>query len=372
MVVKVALDVSAMPVKLAGAGRYVGALANHLGAVLDLTLVTRRNDRTRWMSVPRADVMSPVPAHPALRLAYEAYRLGTTSAARRADVWHGPHYTMPRTGHTPAVVTIHDLTFFTHPEWHEARKVAFFTRAIHYAAVHAAVLLCVSETTRDELLSLVPTSKPVLVAPHGVDFSRFTADGVSDSALFTSAGLANDVPYILFVGTIEPRKGLDLLLSAFAEVARDDDTIELWLAGQSGWGIDDVATGLARHPFATRIRRLGFVADEVLPALYRRARAVAYPSRGEGFGLPVLEALACGAPVVTSADTVMAEVAGTAASLVAVGDTAALANALEHAVSLSTGEREHVREIAVRQAAGFTWDTSVATHLTAYEMAKKS
>jgi glycosyltransferase involved in cell wall biosynthesis len=76
--------------------------------------------------------------------------------------------------------------------------------------------------------------------------------------------------------------------------------------------------------------------------------------------------------VVTSADTVMAEVAGTAASLVAVGDTAALANALEHAVSLSTGEREHVREIAVRQAAGFTWDTSVATHLTAYEMAKKS
>ena len=368
---RVALDVSAMPAKLAGAGRYVAAIADRLGHEVDLTVVTRRNDRTRWLATPEASVVSPVPAHPALRLAYEAYRLGTTRPARRADVWHGPHYTMPRTGRTPSVVTIHDLTFFTHPEWHEARKVAFFTRAIHYAAEHAAVLLCVSETTRDELLALVPTSRPVLVAPHGVDFSRFTPHAHDDAALLAAASLPSDIPFVLFVGTFEPRKGLDVLLQAFAEVARDDATVELWLAGQSGWGIDEVTNSLQSHPFAGRIRRLGFVADYVLPALYRQARAVAYPSRGEGFGLPVLEALACGAPVVTSADTVMAEVAGSAASLVPVGDAVAVANALERALSLSSAERAHVAEQATAQAGRYTWEASVATHVAAYQLAAK-
>jgi alpha-1,3-rhamnosyl/mannosyltransferase len=130
-----------------------------------------------------------------------------------------------------------------------------------------------------------------------------------------------------------------------------------------------VTNSLQLHPFATRIRRLGFVADDVLPALYRHARAVAYPSRGEGFGLPVLEALACGASVVTSADTVMAEVAGSAASLVPVGDFVAVANALERAVSLSRNERAHVAEQATAQAGRYTWETSVATHVVAYQLA---
>jgi len=369
--VKVALDVSAMPPKLAGAGRYVAALANRLGRDVDLTLVTRRNDRARWAATPEATVVSPVPAHPALRLAYEAVRLGTTGPARRADVWHGPHYTMPRTGRTPSVVTIHDLTFFTHPEWHEARKVTFFTRAIRYAADNASVLLCVSETTRDELLALVPTSQPVLVAPHGVDFSRFTRLGAADEAHLTDAALPIDVPFILFVGTFEPRKGLDILLEAFAELAHDDHVVELWLAGQSGWGVDGLTAALRDHPYAARIRRLGFVADDLLPVLYRRARAVAYPSRGEGFGLPVLEALACGAPVVTSADTVMAEVSGAAASVVPVGDVLAVANALERALGLSEAEREHVAQVATHQAGRYTWEASVSTHLAAYELAMR-
>jgi glycosyltransferase involved in cell wall biosynthesis len=369
VVVKVALDVSAMPVKLAGAGRYVDALAHQLGGEVDLTLVSRRHDRERWLSVPEARVVSPVPAHPALRLAYEAYRLGTTAPARRADVWHGPHYTMPRTGRTPVVVTIHDLTFFTHPEWHEARKVSFFTRAIRYAAEHAAALVCVSETTRDELRDLVPTSRPVFVAPHGVDFSRFSRVDTGDEERLASATLPMATPYVLFVGTVEPRKGLDILLAAFAEVASDNPTVELWIAGQSGWGDDPVAASLLSHPFASRIRRLGFVADDLLPTLYRRASVVAYPSRGEGFGLPVLEALACGAAVVTSADTVMAEVAGTAARLVPVGDVEGLANALEAALALSPAERDHHGEEASRHASRFTWGASLAVHRTAYEVA---
>ena len=144
---RVALDVSAMPSRLAGAGRYVAELAQRLPQLTDVTLVTRRGDVERWRSLSSASVASPVPDGRASRLAYEALLLGRSAAARGADVWHAPHYTMPRTGKTPTVVTIHDLTFFTNPEWHEASKVAFFKRAISYASTHADVVVCVSDYT---------------------------------------------------------------------------------------------------------------------------------------------------------------------------------------------------------------------------------
>ncbi len=126
-------------------------------------------------------------------------------------------------------------------------------------------------------------------------------------------------PYVFFVGTIEPRKGLDVLLAAYRELASADADVELWLAGQAGWGVGAIEQLVVEHPYANRIKRLGFVDDDVLPALLRRARAVAYPSRGEGFGLPVLEAMACGSSVVTSAGTVMEEIAGNGARLVPIG-----------------------------------------------------
>jgi len=179
------------------------------------------------------------------------------------------------------------------------------------------------------------------------------------------------VPYVLFVGTLEPRKGVDVLLRAFEEVARGDDRIELWLAGQSGWGLDDIDQSIATHPAATRIRRLGFVDETVLPALLRQSRSVAYPSRGEGFGLPVLEALACGAMVVTSANTVMADVAGDAAVLVVPGDVEGLARELAAVNAMSDIERSHRSLVARSRAEQFTWESSLAQHLVAYDLASR-
>jgi len=367
MVMKIALDVSALPPRLAGAGRYVAELAQRLPSLAEVTIVARRNDAERWRTLSSAPVVPMVANHRAVRLVDEAFRVGRSSVARRSDVWHAPHYTMPRTGHRPTVVTIHDLTFFTNPEWHEPAKVAFFQRAIRYAAAHADALVCVSAFTAGELTEHVQVNAPVFVAPHGVDHHRFSPSG-DDAWTLATADLTPTAPFVLFVGTLEPRKGIDVLLEAFATVASNDSAVELWLVGQPGWGLDAIETALRDHPFAARIKRLGYVADDVLPALYRTASVVAYPSRGEGFGLPVLEALACGALVVTSADTVMAEVAADTAVLTPVGDAPALATAITDLLGTTEDVRAR-RERASEHAATFTWERSVHVHMQAYAAA---
>jgi len=370
--VKVALDVSAVPEHLAGAGRYIAELAKRLPQNdVTTTLVARTTDADRWRSLsPRAQVAPIVPAGRAQRLVYEAVRLGGSEAARQADVWHAPHYTMPRRSSTPTVVTIHDLTFFTNPEWHERSKVAFFKQAIRHSAKHADVLISVSEFTARQIEEFIPNHAPVVVAPHGVDLERFTVESSADRELFQSHGLAVDTPYLFFLGTFEPRKGIDVLLKAFEALSREHPTLELWLAGQAGWGVSDVEETLRTHSAAPRIKRLGFVDEAVLPALLRGAQCVVYPSRGEGFGLPVLEALACGAPVVTSADTVMAEVAGSTALLAPVGDAAGIAEAINEVLHQSSEERQVGARVSRQRAELFTWDFSLTRHLDAYQLAK--
>jgi glycosyltransferase involved in cell wall biosynthesis len=371
MAVKVALDVSAVPPKIAGVGRYVAELARRLperGVVT--TLVTRRGDASRWREIsPRATVAGLVPNARAARLAYEAWVVGMSGAARRADLWHGPHYTMPHRGSTPTVVTIHDLTFFTNPEWHERSKVAFFRRAIAYSAQHARVLMTISDFSARLLDEIVPVHAPVVVTPLGVDLQKFQPEGRDDASLLGALQLSLEFPFIFFVGTFEPRKGLDVLLTAFEEIARHDNEVELWLAGQAGWGVGPLETQLAAHPFRERIRRLGFVDEALLPALFRHARAVAYPSRGEGFGLPVIEAMACGASVVTTEGTVMAEIAGEGARLVPVGDVAALTASLVEALDASESDRASWARRARSRAEHFTWEACVDQHLVAYERA---
>lgn len=268
---RVALDVSAVPAQPAGAGRYIVEVARRVAADgTDLTLIAQRGDGDRWSVIsPHALVRATVPAPRPVRLAYERVLLGRTRDARTCDVWHSPHYTMPRGLRRPVVVTVHDTTYFTHPEWHERAKVAYFTRAIRHATATAGCVIAVSETTARELSELAPGPAPVVVAPHGVDLDAFHPDRADDPA--------PDVPYIFFLGTREPRKGLDVLLDAFDELAAAEPDVELWIGGQVGWGTDVVGARRSRG----RVRALGYVDDAVLPGLLRGARAFTYPSRGD-------------------------------------------------------------------------------------------
>lgn len=367
---RVLLDVSAVPPRPVGAGVYTVALARGLAAHPDVELhLLARNDDDRWSALaPGSAVHADAPGPRPARLAWEQLRAPALASRLGLDVWHGPHYTMPLRLAVPAVVTIHDLTFFDHPEWHERSKVFYFRRMIRASAARARVLVAVSGYTADRLHEVAPPRGEVRVVHHGVDHDRFhpVEDAAADLALLAPHGIAP--PYLAFAGTLEPRKDVPTLVAAFARLAPSRPDLRLVLAGGDGWGVQAVRESIASSGVATRILRPGYLVNEAIPAFFRRAEAVAYPSLVEGFGLPALEALACGAPLVTTAGSAIEEVVGDAALLVPPGDVAALADRLGRIL-------DDPEEAARRRAAGpahvekFTWEASVDAHVDAYRLA---
>jgi glycosyltransferase involved in cell wall biosynthesis len=369
--IKVSLDVSAIPARPAGAGHYVVQLSRALAARADVEVVrvSRRDDAARWQ--PDGAVVAAAPGNRVARLAWEQFGMAGVLRREGVALHHGPHYTMPERAPVPVVVTVHDCTYFDHPEWHERSKVLVFRRAIRHAARAAAAIVCVSEVTRQELEAHCTVRAPVVVAPHGVDTQRFSPherSPGSDERDLAGLGIEGR-PYVAFVGTIEPRKNVAGLVRAFDSIG--DVDARLVLAGGEGWHDREVGAALGglRHP--ERVVRTGYLPDALVPPLLRRAAAVAYPSFAEGYGLPALEALACGTTLITTAGTSMASFAAGAAVEVPAGDDPALAEALRVALrgeeSAGVVEARIARGLAV--ASSSTWAASADRHVAAYRLA---
>jgi glycosyltransferase involved in cell wall biosynthesis len=364
--VTVALDVTAIPPQLTGAGVYVARLVDALSRRddVDLALVTRRDDAERWQG--KGTVHAVAPSSRPARLLWEQSSAPKLARAIGASVWHGPHYTMPVRIGIPTVVTVHDLTFFDLPEVHERVKVPVFRRMIRLAARRADALVCVSDRTAARLREVIPDVRArIEVIPHGVDHDRFrpSADRAADLAVLEALGVRP--PYVVHLGTIEPRKNVPGLVRAFARVREAHPDLRLVLAGVPGWGTDEVDRIIEGAGIGPVVDRLGYVDADALPALLRSAEAVAYPAFDEGFGLPVLEGLACGAVVVTSAGTVMEDVAAGAALLATPGDDIALAGALLRALS-DDAAAARLRAAGPPVAAGYTWEAAAAAHAALY------
>ena len=367
--VRLLLDVSAVPARPVGAGVYTLEIARELArrSDIDLHLVARRGDAARWQGLaPNATVHPEVPERRPARLLWEQTQAPRLARRIGADLWHGPHYTLPLRLEIPSVVTVHDLTFFEHPEWHERTKVRFFRRMIRSACARAGAIVAVSPHTSRRLEAVLAPTAPVIVAEHGVDHERFVPAADGDLELLARAGIA--APFVAFAATIEPRKDVPNLIHAFAQVAGRHPKLKLVIAGRDGWGTEAVRDAAAQSGVTTRILRVGWMDDAVLPAFFRRAEVVAYPSLEEGFGLPALEALACGAALVTTTGSAMEDVVGDAAALVPPRDTDALAAAIARLCD-DPEQRARLRTAGPRRARGFTWSASVDRHLAAYDLA---
>jgi glycosyltransferase involved in cell wall biosynthesis len=377
----VSIDASAVPTRPRGAGRYVIELVHALTARddLELTIWCRRDDASRFRpdettGVPAARTRSRVTTRPVVpigrptRIAFEQAVMPGLLDRSGAAVHHGPHYTMPERAKLPKVVTVHDLTFFDHPEWHERSKVLLFRRAIRQAVNHARAIVCVSQRTADRLEELFSPAGPVVVVPHGVDHKRFSPEGDPEEDRMHLERYGVREPYVAFVGTIEPRKAVSVLVEAFGMIGHRVPDLQLVLLGAFGWGSRQVHEAIARSPFAGRIMTTGYVDDDDLPSLLRRASVVAYPSLEEGFGLPALEALASGTPLVTTKGSVMAEMAAGAAFEAEKGTPEELARALEAALAGGFEVSKRVLH-GLEVADAHTWEASAARHVEVYRLA---
>jgi len=322
----VAIDASPLIQTRAGTARYLKALLRELRRREDVEVSSRTFGRAGRLSTLARDAV------------WYPFALGRR---RDADVLHCPTYRGPLRPELPLVVTVHDLAVFRHPDAFNRWTRTYSPRVVPLVLAAARRIIAVSEFTRRELIDLlrIPEQK-IHVVPNGVE-DTFTADGP-----------AADGEYVLAVGTLEPRKNLPRLI----EAARRNH-VELRVVGARGWGGVEVG--------GNGVRWLGEIDDAHLARLYRGALCVAYPSLYEGFGIPVLEAMACGVPVVTSRGTAMEEVADGAAVLVDPHDPGELAAGIERAAA----ERETLVSRGLERARSFRWDAVADATVAVYHEA---
>ena len=263
----------------------------------------------------------------------------------------------------PPVVTIHDLAFLADPSQATRHGNRFFRRGTELARRHASRVMVPSEATAAECRSAGFDDARIRVVPWGVD----VADPVDDAeAASVLSRLRLDRPFVLFVGTIEPRKNLAAVIAAAAGL--DGSHVDLVIVGPDGWN-EDLESRLAPLDDTTvRVRRMGFVTESDLAVLYATCAVFCYPSLREGFGLPVLEAMAHGAPVVTSSGTATEEVAGDAALLADPHDHEAVARAVRRLVT-DDGCATEMRTRSREQAARFPWSRSASLTAEVYREA---
>jgi glycosyltransferase involved in cell wall biosynthesis len=368
---RVLVDATAVPADRGGVGRYVDGLIPALDkAGADLAVVCQRADAERYSRMaPDVEVVAAPAAiaHRPARLAWEQTGLPLVAQQVRADVVHSPHYTMPLRVGRPVVVTIHDATFFTQPDQHTAVKGTFFRSATRTALRRATRVVVPSKATRDELVRVLDADPTKIdVAYHGVDPEIFHVPTDAEKAR-VAARLGVRGPYVAFLGVLEPRKNVPNLIRGWVSAVHwRDEPPALVLAGGSGWD-EDVDAAIAEVPSHLRVLRPGYLRFADLPGYLGGATVVAFPSHGEGFGLPVLEAMACGAPVLTTHRLSLPEVGGDAVAYTEPGaeDIATALSSL-----LDDAERRHQLGAAARnRAREFTWAASAEAHLASYARA---
>jgi glycosyltransferase involved in cell wall biosynthesis len=360
-----------------------------------LAALARRDRRTRYTlycNQPLA-ALPPLGANFVLRRIpfprlWTHIRLSAELLARAPEVLFVPAHVLPLGAplrrSTRTVVTIHDLGYLRFPEAHTRAHRLYLRLSTLWSARAATQLIAVSSATRDDLMRLarVPATK-ITVVHHGLS-ERFrpVEDPAAITAVLERYGLGDketrrqgdketrrqgdtEAPfaYLLYVGTVQPRKNLARLIESFAQLLQATDgnlqsaicNLQLVIAGKRGWLTEAIERRAVELGIAERVRFTGYVADEDLPALLGGALAFIFPSLYEGFGMPVLEAMACGAPVLTSNSSSLPEVAGDAALLVDPEDTAALAEGLAR-LATDAGLRADLRMRGLARAAAFTWD----------------
>ena len=373
MIMRIAIDYTPAVKQGAGIGRYTRGLVATLAEIdrqnhYVLLVVGNRNgypDRQDWP--PNFSLRRVRFPHRLLTLAW--HRLGLPLPAETftgsVDIFHSPDFVLPPLRGARGIITIHDLAFMRVPECADPGLRAYLSQVVPKSAQRCDHILADSTSTRQDIIELlgVPPER-ISVVPAGVE-PRFLPVSDREELERVRRSYSLDEPFVLSLGTLEPRKNYVHLIEAHAQMRQAMPSApRLLIAGGRGWLFEDILATAERYG-DMNVRLLGYVPDDDLPALYTQATLFAFPSLYEGFGLPPLEAMACGTPVVCSDRSSLPETVGDAALMVDAEDTSALATAMQRLLEDSQLRADMIRK-GLAQAGRFTWDKSARKLLAAY------
>lgn len=302
----------------------------------------------------------------ALRRRWWAIGLPLYLKAARIDLFHGTNYEAPLWHRRRTVVTIHDLSPLLHADKHEARLARRARRRLPLAVRSSSMIITAAESAKREICEHLRV-RPERVAVTPFAPRRSFRPVPLEETIETRGRLGVEDEFILFVGTIEPRKNLLTLVRAFDEIMRHTpQRPQLVIAGREGWMMEELYSLIRQSGIGERVLFTGYVSEDDLRALYSSCRVSVYPSLYEGFGLPPLEAMACGAPVITSDISTISETVGRAARLVAPTDAQALASAIVELLE-NEAERKSLSSAGLKRAAQFSWEKTARLTLDVYK-----
>ncbi|MGQ9804369.1 MAG: glycosyltransferase family 4 protein [Anaerolineae bacterium] len=369
----ICIDLSPIVHQKAGLASYTREVATQLVREEGISWSAFHYDR-----MPPASLPSPLDTLPRYVIPWGAYRWRLTTAIRHilglnmdgffkgVELFHATEHLLPRLSAIRTVFTLHDLIFLFHPETHKPLNRWFLTLMMPRFLRAADAVIAVSECTKRDAVRYygIPEEK-ITVIYEGVNPRFRPANPETVAAVRRKYGLPEH--FILYVGTIEPRKNLTTLLEAFHHLAalRSGD-LRLVIVGKRGWLYEGFFRRLRELGLEERVHFTGYVPDEDLPALYSAADLFVFPSLYEGFGLPVLEAMACGTPAVCSNTSSLPEVAGNAALLVSPTDVRGLAEAMARALT-DDALRATLRAKGLERAGEFSWARAARETLRVYQ-----
>lgn len=343
-----------------GVGTYVSSLFGALQATSDETLVPLAHCGVR--SIPMITGRGRKLNKTVWMQAVLPFLLGRLDM----DVCHFTNSVAPAWMPSPSIITIHDMTLWLYPQYHTKRRLAAMRPIIPLAARRASAVIAVSENTKRDIQDIlhIPAEKIHVIYEAAAPHFQPVTDRRELEMVRRELGLPKR--FVLYVGNVEPRKNIERLVRAMSHIeTRHADPISLVIVGSLAWGHEGVLKAIEDEGLQSRVHFLGYVDVKLLVALYSMCEVFIYPSLYEGFGLPILEAMACGAPVITSPHGSLREIAGDAAAYVDPLNVEDIADKLCELL-LSPSLRDTLRERGFARTAQFSWDKAARQTLVLY------
>ena len=374
---RIGIDITSAITQGGGIGRYTRELVHALTAVDQANeyrffSANIKAESPVQNSIPQGENCSYHPAPLNERWLYRVwYRaqlpIPVQWVVGKLDLFHSPDFVLPPTsGNIPTLLTVHDISFAFFPDVYPEKLVSYLNQVVPRSVKKATHILADSQATKDDLIEVWNTpSDKITVLYSGAD-ERFQP--VTDAAKITAVRQKynlGDTPYILSVGTVQPRKNYQMLIRAFAPIAKTHPH-NLIISGGKGWLYDEMMAEIERQGLNGRVHFIGFVDDADLPTLYSDATLYVMPSIYEGFGIPVLEAMGCGVPVISSNASSLPEVAGDTAVLIPPDDQAAWTTAIQELLD-NPAKRDTLKKGGFAQAQTFSWQKSAQQLIGIYE-----